>query len=1315
MVGQRTDLVHFDHLVPSSRVLDSVNLDLFVNNAVREGVLHSDWGIDYIVIPPHVAPQRFPPYLVGRWRWDNSLLLDLILAGVPSVDATATNPAVHLGGGTHRDMQLQRRGGQFNNDLARMYYGEAFTLGRINNTKYMLMPSAKVDDVTKGEKPAVSLSVLPRATLKDPGLLLALHRSSTPRFHQLDSVTGDLVPAYPFLLLVVVWEHWLTEAKTWVLVANRLLGKFQHYVFLAMDATAYKTLMGLYPDRVLKGEFWLPPSSNNLAIRSNMIKKLVKLNVDVKIMRVDDLLRLVDYDTEAKERLREPCDVTSAAGADPLEIVGLRPTPAGAAFWASYQECFLSEKHETQDSQKKIEAKVIKCLAALNETTSPISSPCHSSLHKPSLPRGKYQNLISLIRSAATLQAPSFFFPSTKSPVAMCTLPKVPDIEQSPSNAFVYSPARLDLFTQRILTGKRPLVDKLHLILVVYSPVQFTKRVTLTEDFIRRIESRHAKYVELYVVELVYGDQKFMVTNSDNPHHLQLRTSVPMWHKENLINLGVKKLLPPDWKAMAWVDAEVEFESPTWAVDALKLLTGNECGGSYKDVVQLFSHAVNTGADGLSTAEEVATGFGYNYQRGLPYKGYGKGFWHPGFGWAMNRKAYDQVGGLFEHNILGAGDTVFARSMLGMFDATVPATNYWGSEGHFRAVLEWQSKTKSLRMGYVPGIVRHHFHGSMKDRKYMNRLKILQSFVYDPVFHLTKDADSGVITPSPKFPAEAMDTIVGYFKDRKEDGDTMSEEDTVKALPESSHPLTTLVEISNQPLDDNDKLHLIVVIPPVLATQLSQGRIRSECQRKVNRDTPMFLQRMLDTHSAISKHLEVYVVEMVYDNDDFQITSADNPQHLRLRTHVPLWHKENLINLGIKRLLPPNWKAMAWVDAELEFESPTWLLDTLRLLFYGNKDVVQLFSHAVDTESSGSASTIFTGFAYNHERGMPYKDGGLDYWHPGIGWAWSRKAYDAVGGLYEFSAFGGGTTAQAWALAGFHSSPPAGAVFDYITGAAREAIIEYENRLNEEQLKIGYIPGVVRRGACRVEFPDFTSTEQLATGVTTIDTAEDFSVNQGHKGLIYEYATVGASGSSVVWQKLPQVNKDNLYVSVTRGPPKVGGRWMEPYMTKEGKPVLVSRGWHSDIQGTVSISGTVELLSNNTAGDGVDVYLEVNGKRIGEVYTILPTDRNRIIEISKRLGVEEGTQLRIVINPRLSSTQDYVSAHFRLKIFEHFMDVTRWKEVAKVLKEMNFDPRSDLLAIDTSGLLYPSEKIVTRVTATFSDGRVPRTSSTTAR
>jgi len=92
------------------------------------------------------------------------------------------------------------------------------------------------------------------------------------------------------------------------------------------------------------------------------------------------------------------------------------------------------------------------------------------------------------------------------------------------------------------------LIDNtLHIITVISNICEFKRRWDLMEQFILRTEN--LPNVKLYVVELAYGNQDFHITSPTNPQHLQLRTEYALWHKENMINLGIKKLLPEDWNS----------------------------------------------------------------------------------------------------------------------------------------------------------------------------------------------------------------------------------------------------------------------------------------------------------------------------------------------------------------------------------------------------------------------------------------------------------------------------------------------------------------------------------------------------------------------------------------------------------------------------------------------------------------------------------------------------------------------------------------------------------------------------------------------
>jgi len=306
------------------------------------------------------------------------------------------------------------------------------------------------------------------------------------------------------------------------------------------------------------------------------------------------------------------------------------------------------------------------------------------------------------------------------------------------------------------ITNNEPIEEKLNVIIVISNPCLYARRYILLKEFIKRIEEEEVN-VNLFVVETVYEKQKFIVTSSNNKNHLQLKTIVPIWHKENMINLGVQYLLPKNYKAFAWIDADIEFENNNWALDTLKLLNG--C----KDVVQLFSHCVDMSKD--NTNLNVFNGFGYSYNKGKKYTSKGADYWHPGYAWAITRRAYEKLGGLYDKGVLGSGDSIMAMSIINRVDV-MHNSNY--SDDYNKSMLEYQTKAKTIRLGYTPGVIRHHYHGSKANRKYTERWKILMKYSFSPYHHLTYD-DKGVLIPTNVFSDEFKTDIFNYFKERKED------------------------------------------------------------------------------------------------------------------------------------------------------------------------------------------------------------------------------------------------------------------------------------------------------------------------------------------------------------------------------------------------------------------------------------------------------------------------------------------------------------------------------------------------------------------
>jgi hypothetical protein len=124
----------------------------------------------------------------------------------------------------------------------------------------------------------------------------------------------------------------------------------------------------------------------------------------------------------------------------------------------------------------------------------------------------------------------------------------------------------------------------LDVIAVISNPVRYRSRYDLYRAFEAYVSHSGAR---LTTVELAYGQRPFEVTDPDNPRHVQLRTGHELWHKENLINLGIQRL-PRNWEYVAWVDADVRFANPQWVQETLQEL-------QHYQVVQLFSHAQDLG------------------------------------------------------------------------------------------------------------------------------------------------------------------------------------------------------------------------------------------------------------------------------------------------------------------------------------------------------------------------------------------------------------------------------------------------------------------------------------------------------------------------------------------------------------------------------------------------------------------------------------------------------------------------------------------------------------------------------------------------
>ena len=238
------------------------------------------------------------------------------------------------------------------------------------------------------------------------------------------------------------------------------------------------------------------------------------------------------------------------------------------------------------------------------------------------------------------------------------------------------------------------------------------------------------------------------------------------WHKENLLNVGIRAIreADPGCRYICWADADIEFIAGRSAVREIVAALESH------PVVQAFSSALDLGPRG--EVLKVDQSFAFSAAHGFPKRHrLDQTTWHSGYVWAARVDFLDAIGGLFDLAILGAGDHLMARAFSGDPDLTTGAD----ARGDIAALLPWAKRAaKALEgtegLGYAPCVIRHGFHGFKKDRGYTTRGAILERHRFDPSSDLVENADGlhEFVEGVPRVAALVAD-ILSYFRGRKED------------------------------------------------------------------------------------------------------------------------------------------------------------------------------------------------------------------------------------------------------------------------------------------------------------------------------------------------------------------------------------------------------------------------------------------------------------------------------------------------------------------------------------------------------------------
>lgn len=295
----------------------------------------------------------------------------------------------------------------------------------------------------------------------------------------------------------------------------------------------------------------------------------------------------------------------------------------------------------------------------------------------------------------------------------------------------------------------------MYCITTYFNPAKYK---SLYRNYLIFSEQLKQQNVKLITIELSF-DGKFDIKESDCVY--RLKSNSIMWQKERLINFGVSKL-PNDADSFAWIDSDVLFDNECWHYEAQIALESYDIIQLFKRVYYLPKHHTKYNQEhslmvqGVIWQEQTHKNWlNRRISKELPFS-------TPGFAWACRKSAF--VGGIYDKNIIGSGDTFIVDSILNSWQIHGFASKF---NRHMKFDMwNWLSQQNKLKYSYIPRSIYHLYHGSLKNRQYMDRHNILSKYDFDPKKDIILKNNVYEWNSDKK---EMHEDIFKYFLNRNED------------------------------------------------------------------------------------------------------------------------------------------------------------------------------------------------------------------------------------------------------------------------------------------------------------------------------------------------------------------------------------------------------------------------------------------------------------------------------------------------------------------------------------------------------------------
>lgn len=247
--------------------------------------------------------------------------------------------------------------------------------------------------------------------------------------------------------------------------------------------------------------------------------------------------------------------------------------------------------------------------------------------------------------------------------------------------------------------------------------------------------------------------------------HLVYDLQSPIWVKENLINLGIASL-GEDWECLAWIDKDIQFLNPDWAVEAIRMLEEYDVIQPWSRLLYLDgNHEVDVGISMLPRFQSLVRQSRMDDRGWSSFCYRGECLGQQGHAWAIRRSFYRKIGKLYDVCISGSGDRAFSmaiREALGKKEEPLHGMPFPGYQSmSFRTYAEL---FQGVKISHVRGTIIHHQHGELSKRSYAERHELVVRSGFDGDKHLSYSENGTLRLLHP----ELEGVLLGYFYSREE-------------------------------------------------------------------------------------------------------------------------------------------------------------------------------------------------------------------------------------------------------------------------------------------------------------------------------------------------------------------------------------------------------------------------------------------------------------------------------------------------------------------------------------------------------------------